>query len=140
MHTFKQFLTTSIGYSHVKDFFTQVTDTTDGSKTFVTNKNILTQNIYSINISAPLRIKKWWNGYASLNAFHNQFKGKLENGDLNVGSNSFSFYMQHNFTLSKAWSTEVSGFYNAPNLEGTIRSNAMWRMDWGVQKKVMYLK
>ncbi|MEO6000955.1 MAG: TonB-dependent receptor [Chitinophagaceae bacterium] len=136
IHTFKQFLTTSIGYSHVKDFFTEVSDTSGGSKTFITNKNIAVQNIYSINIAAPLRIKKWWNGYASINAFHSEFKGHLDNGDLNVSSNSFSVYMQHNFTLSKNYSTEVTGFYNATNLEGTMKSNTMWKVDWGVQKKV----
>ena len=137
IHTFKQFLTTSLGYSHVRDFFTQVTDTTGGSKTFVINKNVATQNIYSINISAPLKIKKWWNGYASINAYHSQFKGQFDNGNLNVGTTSVSMYMQHSFTLSDKWSTELSGFYNAPNVEGTTRSNAMWKMDWGVQKKIL---
>lgn len=136
-HTFKQFLTTAIGYSHVKDFFTQVTDTAAGTKTFVTNKNITAQNIYSINISAPLRIKKWWNGYASINAYHSEFKGQLNNGDLNVGATSMSVYMEHNFTLTKTWSTQVSGFYNAPGIEGTIKSNMMWSVDWGVQKKIL---
>ena len=140
VHTFKQFLTTSLGYSHVKDFATQVTDTADGTKTFVTNKNIASQNIYSINISAPLRIKKWWNGYASVNAFHSEFKGKLNNDNLNIGVTSLSFYSQQTFTLSQTWSTEVSGFYNAPSVEGTTRSNAMWKIDWGIQKKVMASK
>jgi iron complex outermembrane receptor protein len=137
VHTFKQLLTTSLGYSHVKDFFTQVTDTTGGSKTYVTNRNINAQNIYSLNISAPLKIKKWWNGYASINAYHSQFKGQLDNGSLNVGTTSMSMYMEHNFTLSPSWSTELSGFYNAPNVEGTTSSNAMWKVDWGVQKKVL---
>jgi hypothetical protein len=45
--------------------------------------------------------------------------------------------MQHGFTLSKKWSAEVSGFYNAPALEGTIKSNAMYKIDLGVQKKVL---
>jgi hypothetical protein len=137
IHTFKQFLTTSLGYSHVKNFFTQVTDTADETKTFVTKRNITAQNIYSLNISAPLKINKWWNGYASLNAFHTQFKGQLNNGNLNVGGSSLSFYMQHSFTLSKTLSTEVSGFYNAPSIEGTIKSNSMWKMDLGIQKKVL---
>jgi hypothetical protein len=137
IHTFRQFLTTSVGYSHVKDYFTQVTDTADQTRTFVTQKNISAQNIYSLNISAPLKIKKWWNGYASLNAFHTEFNGQLDNGNLNVGATSMSFYMQHGFTLSKKWSAEVSGFYNAPALEGTIKSNAMYKIDLGVQKKVL---
>ena len=137
VHTWKQFLTTSVGYSHVRDFFTQVTDTAAGTKTFVTNKNISAQNIYSINISAPLRIKKWWNGYASINAYHSEFKGQLNNGNLSVGATSMSVYMEQNFTLTKTWSTQVSGFYNAPGIDGTIKSNAMWSVDWGVQKKVL---
>ncbi len=137
VHTFKQILTTSLGYSHVKDYFTQLTDTTGGSKTFVINKNIAAQNIFSINISAPLRIKKWWNGYASVNAYHSQFQGQFDNGNLNVGTTSINMYMQQNFTLSDKWSTEISGFYNAPNVEGTTRSDAMWKMDWGVQTKIL---
>lgn len=136
IHTFKQFLTTSVGYSHVRDFFTYITDTSGGTKTFVTNKNIATQNIYNINISAPLRIRKWWNGYTTLTAFRSEFKGILNNEKLDLGTTSMNFYMEHNFTLSKTWNTEISGFYNAPALEGTTRNKAMWRVDFGVQKKL----
>jgi len=55
-HTFMGFINTSVGYSYVKDYATQVTDTT-GNATYVQQQNLATQQIVSFNIGAPLPIK-----------------------------------------------------------------------------------
>jgi iron complex outermembrane receptor protein len=52
-HTFLYRYVTSISYSHIKDFFAQLIDTL-GNKSFITQKNLAQQNIYSLNISAPV--------------------------------------------------------------------------------------
>jgi hypothetical protein len=57
-HTYKYKLNTQLNYSHVKDIFTQLPDTTDKSKSFLTKRNLATQDIVSLNISYPYQ-KKW---------------------------------------------------------------------------------
>jgi iron complex outermembrane receptor protein len=58
-NTYKYKLTTTLNYSHVKDVFTQIIDTAERSKAFITQKNLATQDIVSLNISYPLQIK-WY--------------------------------------------------------------------------------
>ena len=53
-----QYFTTSLSYSHVRDMFMQTTDTTEFSRTYVTQKNFATMDIAGINISFPVPVKK----------------------------------------------------------------------------------
>jgi hypothetical protein len=50
-------LTTKLGYSHVSDLFTQIIDTTEGSKALMMKRNLATQDIVSLNVSYPLQYK-----------------------------------------------------------------------------------
>lgn len=57
-HTYKYKLTSQLNFSHVKDIFTQLPDTTEKSKSFLTKKNLATQDIVSLNVSYPFSKKK----------------------------------------------------------------------------------
>ncbi len=56
---YKYKLTTTLNYSHVKDIFTQLADTAEKSKAFITKKNLATQDIVSLNISYPFSYKNY---------------------------------------------------------------------------------
>jgi iron complex outermembrane receptor protein len=138
-HTFKGILTTTVGYSHVKDYRSQVLDTT-GNATFVQQRNIASQKIYSFSIGSSLPIAKWWSGYVNFYANHQEFKGQLTNQEVNVDVNSYGGYLQNTFLLGKDYSAEFSGWFNGPGLDGTIRSKAMGAADIGLAKQFMKKK
>lgn len=135
-HTYKSFLTTTINYSHISDYITQINDTTRINAAFITNKNLASQDIYSINVSAPFNIVKWWNVYASTTASHSRFKATFDDGKtINLNVTTLNFYNQHTFTLGKGYSGEVSGWFNTPSIwGGTFKTEFMWSADAGVQK------
>jgi iron complex outermembrane receptor protein len=133
-HTFDSKLITTIGYSHVKDYATQVTDTTNGNATYVQQQNIATQKILSINIGSPLTIKKWWNGYANIWYNYQFVKGAYNNIVVNIQAPSYGAYMQNSFTLGKDYTAEVSGWVNGPGLDGTWQAKALGGVDMGIQK------
>ena len=81
-HTFIGMINTTIGYSHVSDYATQATDTTSNA-TFVQQKNLATQQIFSFNIGSPMPIKPWWNGYVNLWANYQLFNGKIGANEVN---------------------------------------------------------
>ena len=137
-HTYKSKLITTFGYSHVKDYTTQVTTAVNGNATFVQQKNIATQQLLSFNMGTPLKISKWWNGYASIWYNYQFVKGAYNNYSIRVSSSNYGAYMQHSFTLGKDYSSEISGWYNGPGLEGTWKRKAMGGMDAGIQK--LFLK
>ena len=136
-HTYKYKLTTTLNYSHVKDVFTQLIDTAEKSKSFITKKNLATQDIASINISYPFQYK-FYSFFANLNAYYSKFKADFGTGrkvDLDVVA--FNFYSQHSFKLGKGWTGELSGFYSSPSIwQGTFKSDRMWGIDGGLQKTV----
>jgi len=139
-HTFKSMLTTTLGYSHVKDYRSEILDTTNSNATFIQQRNLASQTIYSVSIGSALPIAKWWNGYVNFYANYQKFKGQLTNSDLNLDVTGYGGYMQHTFTLGKDYSAEFSGWFNGPSLDGTIRSKAMGAADMGLQKQLLKKK
>ncbi|HEX7903291.1 MAG TPA: outer membrane beta-barrel protein [Chitinophagaceae bacterium] len=133
-------LTTTVNYSHVSDVFTQLVDTAEKSKSFITKKNLATQDIVSLNISYPFMYKNY-TAFVNLNTFYSMYKANFGGGNRNISLDVFSYnvFMQHSLKLGKKknWTTEVSGFYNAPTIwQGTFESKAIWAIDGGIQKTI----
>jgi iron complex outermembrane recepter protein len=134
-HTYKYKLTTALNYSHVKDVFTQLTDTAERSKAFMTQKNLATQDIVSLNVSYPF-MYKWYSIFANLNGYYSHYQADLgpgRNVDLDVFA--FNFFAQQSIRLGKGWTSEVSGWYASPSIwQGTFKSKQMGSVDVGFQK------
>ncbi len=136
-NTYKYKLTTTLNYSHVNDVFTQLIDTAEKSKSFITKKNLATQDIVSLNVSYPFQ-KKWYSFFGNLNTYYSHYKANFGTGrtvDLDVYA--FNFYAQNSFKLSKVFTAELSGWYNSPSIwQGTFKSIAMWSIDAGILKTI----
>lgn len=139
-NVYKYKLTSKLNYSHVTDVFTQLVDTAELSKSFLTKKNLATQDIVSLNISYPFMYKSYtW--FTNLNTFYSMYKADFGGGNrvINLDVFSFNVFMQHSLKLgkNKQWTTELSGFYNAPTIwQGTFESKAIYAIDAGVQKTI----
>jgi hypothetical protein len=127
-------------YSHVKDIFTQLIDTTEKSKAFMTKENLATQDVFSINVSYPFTYKTF-TSFVNLTSNYSEYKANFGPGrtvDLNAfGLNLFS---QNSLKLGKkkTWTAELTGFYNAPTVHmGAFRTKAIWNVDAGVQKQIL---
>ncbi len=137
---YKYRLTTTLNYSHVADVFTQLVDTAEKSKSFITKENLATQDIVSLNVSYPFSYKNY-SVFGNLNAYYSMYKADFGGGNRNISLDVFSYslYMQHSLKLGKKknWTAEVSGFYNAPSIwQGTFESKEIWAIDGGVQKTI----
>ncbi|MGG9963677.1 outer membrane beta-barrel protein [Ferruginibacter sp. SUN106] len=136
-YTYKYRLNTGLNYSHVKDIFAQIPDTL-GSKSFITKKNLATQDIVSLNVSYPFQ-KKWYSFFANLNSFYSKYKADYDGGDrkINLDVVAVSFFMQNSFNLGKGYKAELSGFYNSPSVyQGTIKARGLYSIDGGIQKTI----
>ena len=56
--------------------------------------------------------------------------------------NDVTFFANYNneLTFKKGWSAELSGFYRSRAIESQIIMNPMWRMDMGIQKRILQSK
>lgn len=135
-HTYNSFLTTSLNYSHISDYSTVITDTARTNATFITNKNLASQDVYSINIGAPITVNKHYNIYANLNLNQSRFRADFGEGKiLKLNVTTLNYYNQHTYTLGKGYTAEISGWLNTPSVwGGTFKTNFMWSADAGLQK------
>ncbi len=137
-HVFKSAINTTIGYSHVHDFSTGVTDTVGGNRSYLQERNIATQQVLSFNIGSGLPIKKWWNGYANFWFNYTMFDGVIGVNKVSTQLPMYGGYMQHSFTLGKGYSAEISGWYNGPSIWGvTWRVKQMGSLDIGLQRQFL---
>jgi len=135
-HTYKYKLNTQLNYSHVKDIFTQLPDTTEKSKAFLSKTNLATQDIVSLNISYPFQYK-WYSFFANVNSYYSKYKANYGEASRNIDIDvvAVSYFMQNSFKLGKGYTAELSGFYNSPTVwQGAFKSKAMYSIDGGVQK------
>lgn len=137
-HSYKYRLNTTLNYSRVKDVFTQLIDTTERSKAFMTQKNLATQDIVSLNVSYPFQYR-WYSIFGNLNAYYSHYKADFGAGRIiNLDVYAFNVYAQQTARLGKGWTVEMSGFYTSPSIwQGTFKSNQLWSVDGGIQKTVL---
>lgn len=136
-NTYKYRLTTSLNYSHVKDVFTQIVKTAEVSKAFLTQENLATQDIVSLNISYPFQYK-WYSIFANVNSFYSHYKANLPEGRIDIDAFSVQVFAQQSARLGKGWTAEMSGFYVSPSIwQGTFKSKYIWSIDGGIQKTVL---
>jgi hypothetical protein len=135
-NTYKFKLTTALNYSHVNDVFTQLIDTVEKSKSFITKKNLATQDIVSLNVSYPFHYK-WYTAFANVNTYYSRYQADFGGGDrkINLDVVAATFFMQNSFNLGKGYTGELSGWYSTPSIwQGTFKSSQIWSVDGGVQK------
>ncbi len=139
-NTWKGLLTTTLGYSHVKDYQSEYLDTTNNNATYVQQRNLANQQIFSLSVSSQLPIAKWWNGYINIYANRQKFKGQFINQSINLNITSYGGYLQSAFTLGHDYTAEISAWFNGPGLWGTMKSSAQGAGDIGLQKMFMQKK
>ncbi len=138
-HIYKYKLTTAINYSHVKDIFAQLPDTIDKTKSFLTKKNLATQDVVSLNVSYPFQYK-WYGFFATLNSSYSHYVADFGGGTRKVDQSVFAltYFMQNTFKLGKGWTVELTGFYLSPSVwQGVIKSGGLGSIDGGLQKTVL---
>lgn len=137
-NTFLYKFTTRLSYSHVNDVFSQIVDTADLTKTFITKKNLASQDMVSLNISIPLQFK-WYSVFANINSYYTHYKANFGTGrTVDLDAYALNLYMQQTFKVAKTTTLELSGFYNSPSIwQGTFKSTAMGSVDFGVQQTFM---
>lgn len=135
-HTYKQFLTTTLNYSHTKDLFNETFEQQDFA-TIVRQGNYGIANRASLSVNAQIPVQKWWTMIAYAEEQYNHFKGKLYGNDVDVKGATFLVNINNQFKFKKGWSAELSGFYRSKGVEGQLIIKPMGQVSVGIQKQVL---
>jgi iron complex outermembrane recepter protein len=135
-HTYKQFLTTTLNYSHTKDLFSEIFRQKDFA-TIVSQGNYGVMNDASVSVNAQIPVEKWWNMNVYTEAKYNQFKGILYGDNVDIDATTFLVNVNNQLKFKKGWSAELSGWYRTKGIEGQIAIKSLGQMNVGVQKQVI---
>lgn len=137
-HTFNYTITTSLNYSYTRDFFSNISDTTEGSRTYMETRNIGYQQNIGLNISAPYSPVKWWSTYTNMGVFNLENGGNLDDQRaIEINATTFNVYHQSTFNITENTSFEVSGWYASPSVWGALyQTGDNWSVDVGLQQKL----
>jgi iron complex outermembrane recepter protein len=141
--TYTLFQMASIGLNHTytKDLYAEITDTANGARAYITNKNLASSNNFGINISTPIPVRKWWFAFVNFGANFIKTKANFNGNLIDIKYPSMNFYAENNFTLPRDWAASVSGWWAMPGYwGGTFKTNNLGSMDIGLQKTFLQKK
>ncbi|RYY39061.1 MAG: TonB-dependent receptor [Chitinophagaceae bacterium] len=115
-HVWRGRLTSILTYSRVHDVFTQIFDTTERFKSFITRSNVQLQQVASLSINYVLQGKKH-SGFLNINPAYNSYSGNFGK-DRNLELEAFSVTMkaQYGYRFGRGWSAEAAAQYNSPGI------------------------
>jgi hypothetical protein len=136
-YSYKGASSIAFGYSFTKDnMFDVIEQEDDTRKTFQTTTNLEKVENFSVNISFPVTVKKWWTMNNNISGYYNRFRDSdVSGGVLDIGNFAYNFYTGNTFSLKKGWSAEANMWYNSPNIFGIIKATKpQYAVNAGVQK------
>ena len=130
-----------LAYSLTTDQITRLIgpDELDPRAGYITWENLATQEIFSLNVSAPAQINKWWNAYFNINgSYINNQADYGEGGVVDVQAFSYSLFSQQTFNLPGKFRGELSGYYSGPGVWGGVfRFRPQYAINLGLQRKFL---
>ncbi len=139
-HVLNYRITTSLKYSYTTDLMTQITDTIEGSRTYLTTLNLASQEVISLYFSLPQSVTDWWSTFTNTGVYRTRNVGDFSEAgeigkEIDFSQITWSIYHQSTFKLPKDFSLELSGFFNSPSIWGAnFRNRSFGGMDVGARK------
>ena len=139
-HTYRQKFSTALAYAHTTQPIVNVVQPSPDGGRLVVNQdvNLSTQNFYTLTLTAPLTLTKWWTLYANVLLYYNHFTGTLNGTDLSRGQLACNLTANSSFTLPGGWSAELNGLYESREVYGFQRIQPRGQVAAGVQKSLWH--
>jgi outer membrane receptor protein involved in Fe transport len=112
-HQFKSLLTTTLSYSLIEDYFSQLFLTDSSGILYYSQGNVGKVHVAGLSVSANLRLFPWWtvSGQALLN--YKKFLGYVWNA-FESDIWQFNFSANNQFVIGENYTGEISGFFTGP--------------------------
>jgi len=126
----------SLLYNNIKDIQNEIVR--QNGNTFIESTgNIGKATFFGGSVVCYLQFTKWWffNAYGEL--LNNTYKGQLYDSYLDWSALSSLIQFNNQFSFSKVWSAELSGFYAGRRVTGQFVNDPMGQVNAGIQKKIL---
>ena len=135
-YSFRSLFTVAVAYNRTTDVQNE-TIHKNGNVFVSTTGNIGQQKTWDFSVNSNLQPTKWWSVNLYAEVYKNTYQGQFYTGYLNQSQYTFSANGNNQFTLSKTWSAELSGWYNSGGTYGQFVSIPTGMLNAAVQKKIL---
>lgn len=139
-HTYKQKFSTALAYSRTDQPIEHaILLSPDGNRVVVNQDvNLTTRHFYTLTLTAPVQVAKWWTLYANGLLYYNRYVGNLDNTFLDRGQLAGNLTLNNSFTLPRGWSADVNGVYESRQVGGFQLLRAQGQVTAGIQKSIWH--
>jgi hypothetical protein len=135
-YSFKSLFTIAVAYNYTSDVQNE-TIHKSGNVFISTQGNIGQQKTWDFSVNTNLQPAKWWSVNLYAEVYNNTYQGAFYSGYLNQSKTTFSANGSNQFTISKTWSAEISGFFNTSGTYGQFVSIPTGMLNGAIQKKIL---
>ncbi|GAA3991235.1 TonB-dependent receptor [Mucilaginibacter dorajii] len=135
-YSFKSLFTIAVTYNYTSDVQNE-TIHKSGNVFISTTGNIGQQKTWDFSVNTNLQPTKWWSVNLYAEVYNNNYQGAFYSGYLNQSKTTFSANGSNQFTISKTWSAEISGFFNTSGTYGQFVSIPTGMLNGAIQKKIL---
>jgi hypothetical protein len=135
-YSYRSLFTVAAGYNYTTDIQGE-TIHRSGNIFISTTGNIGKQKMLNLSVNTSFQPAKWWSVNLYAEVYNNTYQGAFYTGYLNQSQVTFSGNGNNQFTLSKTWSAEISGFYNTGGTYGQFITLPKGMLNAAVQKKIL---
>lgn len=127
----------SVTYTDTKDAISRFQPEIDEERNrlYITSKNLDHFKTIAGMLAFPYTLTKWWKMQNNFSWIYQIIKTVYDGEDIDIQQSNYRINSIQNFTISKTFSAEVSGFYQSASLFGIAELKPYGRVDFGLEKK-----
>ncbi len=137
-NTYHKIFISKLSYSKITNLISQIVDTIEKSKNFISPRNIASQQLVAFFASYQYQ-KKWYTSFITSNAFYTNFKANFGGAQRSINRSAFALIAtwQNSFKLPRNWVVEGNANYSSPTVNGIFNEKVKWGIDAGAQKSIL---
>jgi hypothetical protein len=135
-YSYRSLFTFAVAYNYTTDVQNE-TIHKNGNIFISTTGNIGQQKTVDFSVNTNFQPAKWWSVNLYIEVYNNTYEGEFYTGQLHQSKYTFSANGNNQFTISKSWSAELSGFYNTSGTYGQFVSIPTGMLNAAIQKKIL---
>jgi hypothetical protein len=139
IHTWKNQITTTVNYSHVKDIIGGIIQQR-GEEAYNMPSNISSLNQFGIAINANSQFNKRWISNMNINVYRDHYKGVINGAPVDIAGTTFLVSGTQQFKVTKTMTAEINGRVRYGGLEGVIVTKPIAVMGAGISQQILKSK
>ncbi|MCL7986847.1 TonB-dependent receptor family protein [Sphingobacterium sp. lm-10] len=137
-HGFKNVLFTTMSMSYGYDVINWISRVgSNPGENLTRPANIGNFKNYSASVMYNNSFFSWWTASHYLNAFHNNYRGEIDDVILNSEGSSWSANSRHTLQIKWGLRAEIAAYYNSGVTTGAMRTDQRYGVDVAAEKKLM---